>query len=64
MMKDHLGVPLEVGQRVARAYRRANRAFLELRTVARIEGDRLYLNDSHVPIDNYRNLLVIETGRN
>jgi hypothetical protein len=59
MFKDYLGRELRVGDQVVRAYRLHNSAYLETRTVARIENGKLYLNDSHVSLQRLDTLLRI-----
>lgn len=59
-MRDLQGRILEVGQRVARAYRSGNSAELELRRVSRIEDGKLYLDGSRVPVQTFSNLLILD----
>lgn len=59
-MTDVRGITLRVGDRVARAYRTSTQAHLELRTVSRIDGDKVYLDSSHVPVTRTDNLVILE----
>ncbi len=60
-LKDMLGKPYAVGDKVARAYTGGRATNLEIRTVTRIdeENTRLYLNDSKVAINYPQRLLIV-----
>lgn len=58
---DMLDKTFKVGDRVARAYTSGRSANLELRTVTKIADGKLWLDNSHVPI-NYPGRLLIITG--
>lgn len=59
-MVDFQGRKLEVGQKVARAYRYGNSAKIEIRSVERIENGKLYLSGSRVPIQSLDNLVIMD----
>lgn len=59
-MKDIQGFTFTVGCKVARAIIWGNSPRLEICTVTKIEGDKLYLNDSKQAIRALDRLVIIE----
>lgn len=57
---DVAGRELKVGQRVAKASRMGNHAYLAVKTVTRVENGRVYLDNWHQPVQYHNLLCVIE----
>ena len=61
MITDKLGFAFNVGCKVARAVSRGRSSVdLDICTVTRIDGDKLYLDDSKIPIKYPKRLLIID----
>ncbi len=58
-LEDTLKRPIHVGDTVARAAVAGRSAYIEIRRVTRIENEKIYLDDSKVPIKYPCRLLVI-----
>lgn len=59
MPKDMKGRPLAVGQQVAKATVHGSCAFISIRTVTKIDGEKVYL-DTKVPLGFPDRLLIID----
>lgn len=59
-MKDKLGFAFNEGCKVARAVMMGKSPMLDICTVTKIDGDKLYLDNSKVPIRYPERLLIIE----
>lgn len=60
MATDYKGRELRPGQLVVRGFRSGNTGGLEERTVERVDGERVFLNDSHVAITRTDCLYIID----
>lgn len=61
-MVDYRGVPLKVGQSVVRGKNLGYQKIgAEVRKIERIEGQKVYLNDSSVPL-KFPERIVVVTG--
>lgn len=58
MPKDYFGRELKVGDRVIRSYTSGRSALVEDRQVTKIDGLRVFLDNSHIAI-HYPDRLVI-----
>lgn len=58
-LKDHLGQTYQVGDRVVKPATSGRSAVLEIRTVAKIEGGKIWLDNSHVPLNYPGRCLII-----
>jgi len=58
--KDVLGKKFKVGQNVARAFAFARlSAYIEVQVVTKLDGDKVYLNDSKQPMKFPERLAII-----
>lgn len=57
---DFVGRELKVGQKVAKTTMRGRSPCLVLKTVSRVEGELVYLNDWHSPVIYNDRLLIVE----
>jgi hypothetical protein len=62
-MKDMQDRHFEIGDQVAYAHRVGNTAYLDIRVVTRIEGGKLYLNNSKVAINFPHRLLNVSRAQ-
>jgi hypothetical protein len=60
-MQDMQGRTLAVGQTVAKAYKWGSSPRIEIRTITRMEADRLWLDNSKVPVYCVDRLLILES---
>jgi len=56
---DIRGMPMKVGDRVARAFTAGRAAMLKIATITRIENGKMYLDDSKVALNYPSRLLVV-----
>lgn len=56
---DMTGFPIHVGDLVAKAYMYGRSPKIEIRKVARIDNGKVWLNDSHVPLQHPERLIVV-----
>lgn len=60
MAKDVLGKNFKAGQNVARAFAFARlSAYIEVQVVTKLDGDKVYLNDSKQPMKFPERLAII-----
>lgn len=58
-LKDMMGTEFVVGQSVARAVTSGRSSYIEIRTVTKIEGKKMYLDDSKVAIRYPSRMLIL-----